>query len=486
MEEKSVETAVHTRTSLSIGDRKLEYIDFLKSKRISVDPSGFEPTESNPKLFDWQNDIVRWALVKGRACIFADCGLGKTAMQLQWALQVAKHTNMPVLILAPLAVAQQTKREGEKFGVHVNVCRTHQDVSEGVNITNYEMVTHFDAEKFSGIVLDESSILKDYSSKTRQFLTEIFHDTPYKLCCTATPAPNDYKELGTHAQFCNVMTQTEMLSTFFCHDGGNTSQWRLKGHAERKFFEWVAGWACCLTSPKDLGYNGDQFILPELRIHEITTHSDDLVDSDGQMMLLAKATQDLQERRQARRSSLEARVNAASEIANGTDDQVLVWCDLNDESAALADRIHGAVEVRGNQSPEYKESALSGFSSGKNRALISKPSIAGWGMNWQQCSKMIFVGLSDSFESYYQAVRRCWRFGQEKPVDVYIVTSDAEGCVKDNIERKQRDAERMTSELVRFTKDILSADLHHTVRMSEEYRAFERMEIPEWLLTESA
>lgn len=463
-----------------------DYHKFLESKKIAVTPSGFEPTASNPKLFNWQNDIVRWALVKGRACIFADCGLGKTAMQLQWAKQVSEHTGKPVLILAPLAVAQQTRREGEKFDVPVTVCRTQRDVIDGVNITNYEMAEHFSAEAFSGVVLDESSILKDYSSKTRQLLTDMFQDTPYKLCCTATPAPNDYKELGTHAQFCNIMTQTEMLSTFFCHDGGNTSQWRLKGHAESKFFEWVAGWACCLTSPSDLEYDGTGFNLPELRIHEVETKSNSLMDSDGQMMLMAKTTQNLQERRQARRSSLADRVAAAAEIANGTDEQVLVWCDLNDESSALADAIDGAVEVRGSQSAEYKETAMNGFTTGENRVLVSKPSIAGWGMNWQQCSKMIFVGLSDSFEAYYQAIRRCWRFGQRKPVDVYIVISDAEGCVKENIERKQRDAERMTSELVRFTKNILAADLHHTVRMSESYYALERMEIPEWLLKISA
>lgn len=463
-----------------------DYHEFLESKKISVVPSGFEPSEVNPNLFDWQNDIVRWALVKGRACIFADCGLGKTAMQLQWAQQVANHTGKPVLILAPLAVAQQTKREGQKFSVYVTVCRTQKDVADGVNITNYEMVEHFNADAFSGVVLDESSILKDYSSKTRQLLTDMFHDTPYKLCCTATPAPNDYKELGTHAQFCNVMTQTEMLSTFFCHDGGNTSQWRLKGHAQDKFFEWVAGWACCLTSPADLGYDGAGFTLPELRIHEVVTKSDDLIDSDGQMMLISKATLDLQERRQARRTSIAARVAAAADIANGTDEQVLVWCDLNDESRALAENIRDAVEVRGSQSAEYKEFALNGFSIGDNRVIVSKPSIAGWGMNWQQCHTMIFVGLSDSFEAYYQAVRRCWRFGQKNPVDVYIVISDAEGCVKENIERKQHDTERMTHELVKFTKNILAAELHHTVRISESYYALERMNVPEWLTRISA
>lgn len=461
----------------------MEYLKFIEQKKINVEPSGFEPARTNPKLFDWQNDIVRWALVKGKACIFADCGLGKTPMQLQWSQMVWEHTGKPVLILAPLAVAQQTKREGIKFDIPVTVCRTQSDVKDGVNITNYEMAEHFEADKFSGVVLDESSILKDFASKTRMLLTEKFENTPYKLCCTATPAPNDYKELGTHAQFCGVMTQAEMLSTFFCHDGGNTSQWRLKGHAEDKFFEWVAGWACCMTNPEDLGYNGNDFILPELRLHEIITESRNLVDDDGQTMLLSKASQTLQERRQARRNSMSARVEAAAKIANSTEQQVLVWCDLNDESEMLATNIRDAVEVRGSHSPDYKSNAMNGFTEKTNRVIVSKPSIAGWGMNWQQCNKMIFVGLSDSFEAYYQAVRRCWRFGQTKPVDVYIIISDAEGCVKENIERKQKDAQRMTTELVKYTKDILSAELHHTVRMSENYYALERMIVPEWLLT---
>lgn len=458
-----------------------KYFEFLHSKEIKCTPCGFETDEINPKLFDWQTAIVRWALIKGKSAIFADCGLGKTAMQLQWAYMVSKHTNKPVLILAPLAVARQTKSEGSKFGIDVTVCRTQHDVMPGVNITNYEMLDHFNAGEFSGVVLDESSILKDSTSATRKALTEKFQGTDYKLCCTATPSPNDFVELGTHAQFLGVMTQPEMLSTFFCHDGGNTSQWRLKGHAESKFFEWVASWACCLTNPSDLGYNGGNFILPELRVHEIVTKSDDLEDADGQMMLIPLTSQSLNERRSARRNSLADRVEAAANIANSFSGQVLVWCDLNSESESLAEAIHGAVEVRGSHSPEYKETAMNGFSNGDVRVLVSKPSIAGWGMNWQQCSKMIFVGLSDSFEAYYQAVRRCWRFGQTKPVDVYIVISDTEGCVKQNIERKQADAQRMTSELVKYTKDILTADINHTVRMSENYITVERMEIPSWI-----
>lgn len=458
----------------------MTYQEFIKGKQISAQSSGFEPNEINAKLFQWQSDIVRWALMKGRACIFADCGLGKTPMQLQWASQVSKHTGEPVLILAPLSVANQTSREGLKFDVPVTICRTHADVRSGVNITNYEMLEHFDTSKFGGIVLDESSILKDNASKTRKYITEQFESTKYKLCCTATPSPNDYMELGTHAHFLGIMTQPEMLSTFFCHDGGETSKWRLKGHAEKKFFEWVASWACCLTSPADLGYSDVEFQLPELRIHEITVKSE-ILEDDGQIALFAPVSQTLNERRAARRCSLDDRVKAAAEIANENEDQVLVWCDLNDESEALTTAINGAVEVRGSMPNTVKEANMAAFTDGSARVLVSKPSIAGWGMNWQQCHKMIFVGLSDSFEAYYQAVRRCWRFGQKKPVDVYIVISDAEGCVKMNIERKQADAKRMTSELVNFTKDILSAEIHHTIRMSENYITTERMTLPEWI-----
>ena len=419
--------------------------------------------------------------MKGRSAIFADCGLGKTPMQLQWASEISRHEGKPVLICAPLAVAKQTQREGVKFDVPVTVCRKGKDVRQGVNVTNYEMLEHFDADVFAGVVLDESSILKDASSSTRKMLTEKFRNTPYKLCCTATPSPNDFMELGTHSDFLGVMTQPEMLATFFCHDGGNTSKWRLKGHAEQKFFEWVASWACCITNPSDLGYDGSDFVLPELEIEEIVTKTKDMANREGQYLMFAETALSLNERREARRNSLTDRVEAAAEIANATDEQVLVWCDLNSESEALAGAIDGAVEVRGSQTPDYKENAMNGFTDGVNRVLVSKPSIAGWGMNWQQCNTMIFVGLSDSFEAYYQAVRRCWRFGQKRPVRVYIIISEAEGCVKQNIERKQADAQRMTKELVKFTKDILSAEIRHTSRITENYITIERMEMPAWI-----
>ena len=461
----------------------MNYQEFIKSKAIIYQPSGFDCTERNKNLFGWQNDVVRWALRKGKCAIFSDCGTGKTRMLLQWADMVRKHENKAVLILAPLAVAQQTRAEGQKCGIDVKVVRDQSECENGLNITNYEMLQHFDASEFCGVVLDESSIIKHKDGKTRQMIQDMFEKTKYKLCCTATPAPNDFMELGTHAQFLGVMKQTEMLATFFVHDGGETQNWRLKGHAEKKFFEWVAGWAACFKRPQDLGYAEEGYELPELRIHEETVESTSTELIDGQMMMFAPVGKTLLERRSARRNSLLDRVNRAAEIANATKEQVLVWCDLNSESKALTEAIRDAVEVEGSMSLEEKEKGITGFLTGENRVLVSKPSIAGFGINAQNAHIEIFVGLSDSFEAYYQAVRRCWRFGQDKPVDVYIIISDAEGAVKENIQRKQRDAERMTDELIGFTREFLKSDLKQTKRDVDEYYAFEQMEVPEWLKT---
>lgn len=359
----------------------MNYTEFLRSKEISSHAAGFSATIENPILFDWQKDIVGWALKKGKCAIFADCGLGKTPMQLEWARQVSNHSGKPVLILAPLAVAKQTQREGIKFGVHVTVCRTQGDICDGVNITNYEMLQHFDAKSFAGIVLDESSILKHKDSKTRVMITDVFRETPYKLCCTATPAPNDFMELGTHSEFLGIMKQTEMLATFFVHDGGDTAKWRLKGHAERAFFAWVASWGCCMTRPQDLGYDQCGYDLPPLRVHEVVVKNDELIRDDGQIMMFASVSQTLQERRGARKSSIEKRVQAAADIANNGEEQVLVWCGLNAESEMLNHAINGAVEVKGSDDSEYKSSQMERFSLGAVHALVSKASIAGWGMN---------------------------------------------------------------------------------------------------------
>lgn len=450
----------------------MNYKEFLNNKRFVLESSGFDidTSELNPKLFQYEKDVVRWALKKGKACIFSDCGTGKTAMQLEWAQKVHEHTNGMILILAPLAVSEQTKREGEKFGIDVKVCEKQDDCVNGINITNYEKLDRFVANKFVGIVLDESSILKSYSGKVRTSIINNFHEVPYKLACTATPAPNDYMELGNHSEFCGVMTRAEMLSMFFVHDGGQTSKWRLKGHAQDVFWQWLATFSVFIDNPKNIGYDMDGFDLPELNVTEIVV--------DGDMPISETLT--LSERRQARKDSLELRCEKASELVNSSDEQWLVWCDLNDESSRLHELINESVEVRGSDKPEHKGKSMLAFSDGKIKALVTKPSIAGFGMNWQNCHNMIFTGLSDSYEQFYQAVRRCWRFGQEYPVNVYIIISAREGCVKENIERKQADFLKMQKEMTELTKEITKKELRSTCRISTPYEPKQIMRLPDW------
>ena len=464
-----------------MADLKINYDNFLQSKHIVSKPAGFEPSPILSPLFDWQKDIVKWAIKKGKAALFEDCGLGKTPQQLEWSYQVSQHTKKPVLIVAPLAVSKQTRREANKFGYTATICRSQIDVQPGINITNYEVLSHFDASKFGGVVLDESSILKSYSGKIKQQIIDMFQDMSYKLACTATPAPNDFMELGNHAEFLGIMTRPEMLSTFFVHDGGSTQNWRLKGHAQDDFWEWIASWAVVFSNPADLGYDGIDYKLPPLIVTQHTVKTSHKIDSTGQEMFFAPTIQTLNERRAARHNSLEQRVKKCAEIANSTDKQVLVWCDLNDESKALTKAIDGAVEVTGSDTDEHKANAMMAFSDGSVRALISKPKIAGWGMNWQNCDTEIFCGLSDSFEAYYQAVRRCWRFGQKNTTNIHIVTSDAEGVVKENIERKQKNAQHMTSEMVKYTKEILKKDIHGNIRQIDDYLPTQEMILPEWL-----
>ena len=443
----------------------MSYKDFLKTKEYRLIPTGMEPGDINPMLFEYQQDIVKWALKKGRAAIFSGCGTGKTAMQLEWARHVVNHTGGNVLILAPLAVNLQTVAEGDHFGVSVNHARKQADIQPGVNITNYEMLQHFDPAQFSGIVLDESSILKAYDSKTRDLIITTFRDTPFKLACTATPSPNDFMELGNHSEFLGVMSRVEMLATFFVHDGGETSKWRLKGHAQSEFWKWICQWGVMIQMPSDLGYSDDGFVLPELSTHQ---HFVDSKASDGALFAFEART--LQERQQARKASTYDRVAKCAEIVNNSEGPFLVWCNLNDEAAKLTEAIPGAVNVQGSDSPEKKEKNLMAFTNGEIRVLVSKPSIAGFGMNWQHCNQMAFVGLSDSFEQYYQAVRRCWRFGQEKPVSVHVITSEAEGSVVKNIEDKERKSEEMSRNIIENMRDQMQLKLTGTVNQKDEYK----------------
>lgn len=424
------------RIALADGDSDMDYETFLKGKRADTPPDGFPVSvEMSPMLFDWQRAIVEWACRRGRACIFADCGLGKTAMQLEWARQEAASCDGSVLVLTPLAVAAQTVEEGRKFGISAEYVRDMPDSPSGVYVTNYEMMGHFDLSAFSGVVLDESSILKSHDSKTRNALTEALGDVPHVLCCTATPAPNDQMELGTHAEICGAMTRSEMLATFFTHDGGDTSKWRLKGHAEADFYRWMAGWAVMISSPADIGYSAEGYDLPELKVTEVHVETPDADADDGR--LFALPAQGLTDARRARRESMPYKVEAIAEAVNSTPGQWCVWCELNDESSALADAIPDAVEVRGSDSPEHKADAMLGFAEGRYRVIVSKPSICGFGMNWQGCHQMAFCGLSYSYEQFYQATRRCWRFGQESDVDVYVFSTAMESDVIATIRRKE-------------------------------------------------
>lgn len=449
------------------------YHNFIKSKAITVIAKGFDVpvAELNPLLFEFQRDIVRWALGKGKAAIFADCGDGKTAMQLEWAEQIRNRTGGKVLIIAPLAISAQTKREGKKFGVEVNICSSQIDVtSDAVNITNYEKLDKFVASEFVAVVLDESSIIKSFSGKIRNQIIGMFAQTPYKLACTATPAPNDYMELGNHSEFLGVMTRAEMLAMYFVHDGGQTSKWRLKGHAESLFWKWLSSWCVVMDDPKKLGYIIDGYDLPKLNIHEIIVDGDEAINE----------TLSLTERRQARRDSLNERCKAAADLVNKSDDNWIVWCDLNDEADELHRLITDSVNVQGSDKAEFKAESMLNFASGNVKCLVTKPKIAGYGMNWQNCHKMIFVGLSDSFEAYYQALRRCWRFGQTENVDVYIIISVREGAVKENIERKQAENEAMKQHLIELTKDITRRELTATCRISAEYKPMKTMILPKW------
>jgi hypothetical protein len=344
------------------------------------------------------------------------------------------------------------------------------------------MLGHFNTDSFVGVVIDESSILKSFDGKLRQQITESFSNTPFRLSATATPAPNDYMELGTQAEFLGVMKRSEMLAMFFTHDGSDTSKWRLKGHAQKRFWEWVASWAAVVTKPSDLGYEDGKFNLPALTIHEVVIETGQPLDGS----LFTVEAQGLAEQRKAARQTLQDRVSACADMVNASDKSFLVWCNLNTESDALKKAIPGAVEVKGSDSNDHKERSALGFANGDIRVLVSKPSIFGFGLNFQICNQMAFVGLSHSFEQYYQAVRRCWRFGQDTPVDVHIITSDLEGAVKANIERKERDAAAMIAAMVEYTRDITQRNVRATVQEVTEYNPTKTMIIPSWLRSEAA
>lgn len=453
------------------------YADFLAQKRHEAPACGFDPGPISPHAFPFQRDLIRWACRRGRAALFAATGMGKTLMELEYGRLVAGHAGGPVLLLAPLAVAQQTAREAQHFGIPARLVERPEDIGSGVNITNYHKVERFESVDFSGLVADESSIVKDHEGFFRNYLIERFAATPYRLCATATPCPNDYMELGNTSELIGAMTRAEMLAMFFCHDGGQTNFWRLKGHAEGVFWNWLCSWAALVRMPSDLGYPDDGYILPPLTVHSTEVEG---IPSPG--WLVPVVAQTLSERREARQATVDQRVAAAAAIVNSEPDEAwLVWCDLNRESEALTRAIPGAVEVRGSQPHEEKEARILAFQRGDSRVLVTKPSLAGMGLNLQRCARVVFVGLSDSWEQYYQAVRRCWRFGQTRPVECYVVSATTEGAVVSNIQRKERDAERMAREMSQRTRAIVQENVRGLTRTQTAYIPAVDMALPDWV-----
>jgi superfamily II DNA or RNA helicase len=439
----------------------VDYEDFLAAKLVTADTHGIEigADDLNPTLFDWQREVVAWALQRGRSAIFAACGLGKTFMQVEWAHRIVEFTGERVLILAPLAVAHQTIKEAAKLGIRVEYRRSQEEYdSDGLSpivITNYEMLEHFNPAAWAGVVLDESSILKSFMGKTKRAILEAFAETPYRLACTATPAPNDHMELGNHADFLGVMASNEMLARWFINDSMKAGVYRLKKHGERDFWRWVSSWAVCAEKPSDLGdYEDGGFALPPLHIEGHLVADPGRAQERGQFFLgdaAPSATEVWSDKKEtaAARCVLAAELVAAKPEATWT-----IWCETNHEADLLADLIPDAVDVRGSESLEAKERKLDAFSDGTVRILVSKPSICGFGLNFQHCSDVVFVGLTYSFEKLYQAIRRSWRYGQTKPVTVHLISAESDQGIVAVVERKQAEYDVMVARMVEATREF--------------------------------
>lgn len=457
----------------------MNYVDFLSNKVKRHDSTGFLlPIESiNNNLFDWQKVIVRWALFQGRAALFEDCGLGKTPQQLEWAMQVHRKTGGNVLILAPLAVAQQTKREADKFGIGpVTVCRKQPDARTGINITNYEMIDHFDAGSFDGVVLDESSCLKAYTGAVKTKLMEMFRATKYKLVCTATPAPNDLMEILNQADFLGIMPSNEALARWFINDTMAFGSYRLKKHAIKDFWGWVQSWAVWINTPSDIGYPDDGYQLPEI---ETTVHVIEKAHDFKNGQLFAVDTLNATNLYREMRETAEARCAKAAEIINPKDESWIIWCNTNDESQRLSTGIDGAVELTGSMDVRKKEAILESFGNGSIKRLVSKPSICGWGLNWQHINHQISVGINFSFEQKYQALKRIHRFGQKKTVYDHVVISETERNVLDIVMQKANNNAKFQA-LMKTDIDKYINPTAYSLKLKSA-RGYEKINLPEWL-----
>ena len=474
-----------------------EYKAFLKKKGVLATPIGkdIDPSLISPVLFPFQKDVVLWALRKGRCAMFLDTGLGKTVAQVEWARLMGEVT----LIIAPLSVARQTVRIAkEKLDIDVKYIRhgDEMDSRQRLYITNYEMIEHFDASQFGAVVLDESSILKGLASVTRKTLIKMFKETPYKLCCTATPAPNDEPEIGNHAEFLGVATMKQMLGMFFVNankvkesfvgdgrvvttkqSGKKGQEWRLKNHAREAFYKWLSSWSISIRKPSDLGYDDNGFVLPPLNIQPIFVD----VDYVPEGQLFFTKLHGIQDRSAIRKNTMDKRVKRAAELVNNSDEQWLLWAGLVSEGDELKAAIPGAAQVKGSDDYEYKIKTIEAFQDGKEKTLISKARITGFGMNFQNAHNMIFVGLGDSWEMYYQCIRREYRFGQKKPVNVYVILSEIEREIWENVMRKEAMAKRMTDELISRIKQYELEELQNTADKEEKDRPDKEMNVPVWL-----
>lgn len=457
-----------------------DYLDLIAAKRAAFEPTGFKPGKLNSALKPHQAHATEFALQCGSAALFLDTGLGKTLCALEWGRCIVEKTNKPVLMLAPLAVSAQHEREATKFGLDAKAIREPSEISgPRVYITNYDRLAKFDPSIFGGVILDESSILKSFTGKTTKALIEAFARTPYRLCCTATPAPNDHMELGTHSEFLGVMRQNMMLQRWFIHDSMDTGTWRMKGHAAADFWSWVASWARCISKPSDIGLSDEGYVLPELDVRRHVIVSDRSIDSgeekDGQARLFRMPDTSATSIHREKRMTTDRRADAIAALVNDSDETWVVWCDTDYEADALTARIPDAIEVRGSMAPEEKEAKLVAFSTGKARVIVTKPSIAGFGLNWQHCARMAFVGLSFSYESFYQAVRRCWRFGQSRAVQVHVACADTEEAIWQTVSRKAGDHDAM--------KAAMSQAMARAVKRAavENYKPRKQLQMPGWL-----
>jgi hypothetical protein len=460
----------------------MDYQAFLSEKARLAPDRGFDPVSENPLLFDWQRDVVRLACRRGSFGGFEDCGLGKTAQQLECAAQFVKRTGKRVLILCPLAVAQQTLREAEKFNIDVQckVVKSSGECEAGISITNYERLHSFDPTEFDGVIVDEGSILKSVDGKYRTMILESFQHCAFKQTWTATPAPNDHMEIGNQAEFIGSMKRSEMLSTYFVHDGGDTAKWRLKGHAKSRFWEWMASWAVCVRKPGDLGYSDNGFVLPALNYihHEIGGGG-----LAGYLFDMPATT--LDERRDAKKSTITLRCQHVANLVNASDEPWVIWCNYNDEGELLDKLIPDAVEVAGRHSTDAKEEMLTDFTRGRVRVLITKPKIGGFGLNWQHCHNTV-IFPTDSWEQWYQMIRRFYRFGQKQAVNVHVVYSTGEAAIVSNLERKEADSHELFEAMAVHMSDLSKQAIRGVMPNITHYNADKAMELPAWLRKRSS